>query len=375
MVKLGEILDWDMLVRHLEAGNVSSRRHNELPLMILNYTPQAQYERRWDDVTKKCRGLIYNYETDEVVARPFEKFFNWDESGAPFPPTGPALRMPKMDGSLGILVATNYSNGTPTQELIATRGSFHSEQAEWATMHYGELVTDMANSLPAELVFSPVEGKTYLFEIIYPENRIVVDYGEYEGLTLIDVIDNATGFADTDEFDNCQWEDKVVRKPVAGFDSGQDQEIPPGDEGFVYLWPTRNFRTKMKAAEYVRIHRLVSGLTVKSIWQHLVNGGTLEDLKKDLPEEFHDFIDTNGKEIMKQASAIVSTVYRAIESLEGILGDKVTAVQRKELAAAVKQYFPGLAKYIFMRVDGKPVYPVALKNVKPQREVSLVKED
>ena len=178
MVKLDEILDVKVLWEHLHAGNVSSRPHKELPLAILNYTPQCQYSRTWDDVTKKCRGLIWNYETGEVVARPFEKFYNWDESGSPFPPTGPALRMPKMDGSLGILVALDYCNGVPTKELISTRGSMHSEQAEWATNFYLDAVVEMANTMPAQLVFSPVEGKTYLFEIIYPENRIVVDYGE-----------------------------------------------------------------------------------------------------------------------------------------------------------------------------------------------------
>lgn len=375
MVKLHEILDVDLLAQHIAKQHVSVREHNELPLVILNYTPKAQYERVWDDVTKKCRGLIYNRETQEVVARPFEKFYNWDESGAPFPPTGPALRMPKMDGSLGILVAMDYSNGTPTTEFIATRGSMHSEQAEWATNFYLKFVADMANMLPAEKVFSPVEGKTYLFEIIYPENRIVVDYGVYEGLVLIDVIDIATGFSDTDEFDNCAWPDKVVRKPVAGFDSGQDQDIPAGDEGFVYLWPTRNFRTKMKAAEYVRIHRLVSGLTAKSIWEHLVRGGTLDELKRDLPEEFHGFIDSNGKAIMQDASKVVSTVYYAIDDIESkVLHERIDMVTRKEAALAVKEHFPALSKYIFAVLDGRPIYPLALASAKPQREASLVTE-
>ncbi len=34
--------------------------------------------------------------------------------------------------------------------------------------------------------------KTYLFEIIYPENRIVVNYGDVEELVLLAIIDNAT---------------------------------------------------------------------------------------------------------------------------------------------------------------------------------------
>lgn len=373
MVQLADILNTFALEEHIKAGNVSARQNDSGTLTILNYTAQCQYDRNWDNVTIKCRGLIYDNATGEVVARPFPKFFNWDESGTPYPPAGPALRMEKMDGSLGILYANDYDNGEAMGECIATRGSFNSEQAGWATEFYWSVVMDQINNTGE--AFSALEGKTYLFEIIYPENRIVVDYGEYKGLVLLDVIDNETGFSDTDEFDNCNWPDKVRRVPVPGFDSGQAVDIPDGDEGFVYLWPTRNFRTKMKSAEYVRIHRLVSGLTVKSIWQHLVNGGSLDSLKKDLPEEFHGFIDDNGKEIQKRAADLMTTVYQAVDSIERILGERIDMLPRKDVALAVKNYFPTLANYVFLILDGKPVYPVALKNVKPQREVSLVKED
>ena len=191
---------------------------------------------------------------------------------------------------------------------------------------------------------------------------------------LIDVIDIATGFPDTDEFDNCTWPDKVARVPVAGFDSGQDQDIPPGDEGFVYLWPTRNFRTKMKAAEYVRIHRLVSGLTEKSIWQHLVNGGTVNDLKRDLPEEFHKFIDDTAELLDKKAIAIVHQVYLILDQIEVDLGERYDMVHRKDFAMQANRYREH-TKYLYAAFDSKPVYPLALAAVKPQREVSLVKED
>jgi RNA ligase len=375
MVHLYDVVNEQELAKSIADGLVSARPHNELPLTILNYTPACQFGRHWSETNKACRGLIYNHETMEVVARPFPKFMNWDESGAPYPPTGPALRMPKMDGSLGIL----YSHVTETFEVdgvtydsrkyaIATRGSMHSEQAEWATKFFNKTV------MLGEKMFRPKEDKTYLFEIIYPENRIVVDYGEYEGLVLIDVIDNATGFPDTDEFDNCAWPDKVVRKPVAGFDSGQDQDIPAGDEGFVYLWPTRNFRTKMKAAEYVRIHRLVSGLTEKSIWQHLVNGGTVSDLKRDLPEEFHKFIDDVANRLFAEAIDIVMQTDRILDQIEHDLGERYDMVSRKEFALEAKKYTYH-TKYLFAALDNKPVFPLALASVKPQREVSLVKED
>ena len=209
MVYLCDIMDLDLLDEMIKQGFVTARPHNSKPWVILNYTPAAQYDWVWNDVTVQCRGLVY--ETDEtgargkVIARPFPKFFNWDQGRGnetwqnAMPPSGPAIRMEKMDGSLGVL-CVEYDDGQPIYEWVATRGSFHSEQAEWATDFYTHTVTcDI--SLGAE-PFCPKPGKTYLFEIIYPENRIVVDYGDYKGLVLIDVIDNETGKSDLQEFDD-----------------------------------------------------------------------------------------------------------------------------------------------------------------------------
>jgi RNA ligase len=151
-MKIQRLLDVGLLADHVSAGLVSARFHETWPLVIYNYTPECQYSRAWDDVTTKTRGLIVNADTDEVVARPFEKFFNHDERHEPIP-TGPALRMEKLDGSLGILYS--YSG----EWAIATRGSFHSEQAKEGTRLMREVM--------ATGHFVPKIGKTYLFEIIY----------------------------------------------------------------------------------------------------------------------------------------------------------------------------------------------------------------
>src|SRR6476469_704564 len=150
-MKLSSLIDLEELELEISNGMVTRRFHGARPCAILNYTLQCQYTWHWTDLTVKCRGLVYNTETLEVVARPFEKFFNWDQGRGselwhnPMPPTGPVVRMEKMDGSLGILCfdENSVSNGVPTDEWIATRGSFHSEQAEWATEFYVNTCLDM----------------------------------------------------------------------------------------------------------------------------------------------------------------------------------------------------------------------------------------
>jgi RNA ligase len=74
--------DWLLLGEMLDGGYVSRRFHPEFPeLAILNYTEKTAYEGKWNEVTLKSRGLIYNTDTFEVLARPFKKFFNYGQTG------------------------------------------------------------------------------------------------------------------------------------------------------------------------------------------------------------------------------------------------------------------------------------------------------
>lgn len=379
MAKLEDLFDMELFHAMGAQGFITVRPHKECGnLAIANYTPKAQYDWAWNEVTVACRGLIFDTETHEVIARPFDKFFNWDQGKGnelwqnAMPPTGPVVRMEKMDGSLGILYpiyAEKFNGGYGgkfiVDHAIATRGSFHSEQAEWATNFYQAYEDSI---IWPEKGFEPRSDKTYLFEIIYPANRIVVDYGEYKGLVLIDVIDNETGFADLQEFDDCLWPDKVNRTVLNhGFDSGQAAEIPPGDEGFVYLWPNINFRTKMKSADYIELHRLVSNLSEKSIWEQLVAGKTAGEIKDGLPDEFHDFVDKTAWNIQNSALALVR---QSIMEYTEIVNELGPDFQRKDFAQKASKSF--FKTYLFMLLDGKSVYKTALHAMKPRSEKPLV---
>lgn len=376
MVQIQDICDPFLMAQMIAGGYVTARRHNQMPWTILNYTPKAQYEWKWNEATLKARGLVYNHETGEVVARPFEKFFNWDQGTGtevwhnPMPPTGPVVRMEKMDGSLGVLCAqylTSELYDGPTFEWIATRGSFHSEQAEWATQFYTDTIVDQQHMPPGNL-FIPKRSKTYLFEIIFPENRIVVDYGDYKGLVLIDVIDTETGHSDLQEFDDCLWPDKVKRVVLNhGFDSGQASDIPDGDEGFVYLWPNINYRVKMKSAQYIELHRLVSHLSEKSVWEAMVAGKTLGEIKDGLPDEFHKFVDDTYDKIVREATMILFDVAKEWLKVQHLEQD------RKAFALAIKDN--PYRKYLFLMLDGKDCYGVALASVKPKSDKTLVSEE
>lgn len=102
----------DYQARHL----ISVRTKDDL--LIANYTARAMYDRVWDEVTRICRGLVLRVDVpwpdcariEEVVALPFEKFFNVGE-------TEEEIRAPivevteKVDGCLRTDTALNLWDG------------------------------------------------------------------------------------------------------------------------------------------------------------------------------------------------------------------------------------------------------------------------
>ena len=161
------------LEKYHKEGLLYKQVHPSLPLTIWNYTEKVQYEGLWDDITLMCRGLVTD-DKGNVIARPFKKFFNMEEGK--HTPTSDFEVYEKMDGSLGIFFY--YEGGW----VMATRGSFTSDQA---VKGYEMMFNyDFANLH---------KDYTYLFEIIFKENRIVVNY-DFEDVVLLGMVNTKTGY-------------------------------------------------------------------------------------------------------------------------------------------------------------------------------------
>ena len=97
----------ETLEKYYNDGLLHKQTHPTLDLTIWNYSPRVQYEKLWDDVTIQCRGLVTNSKGD-IVARPFKKFFNYEEHKPEDLPNETFEVYEKMDGSLGILFYYEY---------------------------------------------------------------------------------------------------------------------------------------------------------------------------------------------------------------------------------------------------------------------------
>lgn len=100
MTHIHDLMPADILGEMLAHGYIRRQDHPERLLSILNYSEKTAYEGVWNEATRQSRGLIATNE-GVVVARPFPKFFNHGQDGAPeLELHAPAVVTDKLDGSL-----------------------------------------------------------------------------------------------------------------------------------------------------------------------------------------------------------------------------------------------------------------------------------
>lgn len=273
MTYLGDILNVDRLGREIADGYVRVGNHPHLPLNILCYESKAMIDQHWTREVRLSRGLIYNPTNLKVVARPFEKFFNHGEKHAPeIPPNAPVSLYDKIDGSLGILYPTEHG-----KYAVATKGSFVSEQALKGTEIWQR---------DLEGRFRPPRNLTILVEIVYPENRIVLDYGDQEKLILLGAVDITTGVSYSPE-SIIWWPGEKSR--YLGDSLGDAALLTrPNSEGLVAFYPSLNVRVKHKQPDYIEKHKAVFGLNEMTVWEAW-NEGRYSEFVNGLPEEVRDW--------------------------------------------------------------------------------------
>ena len=273
-------LDIEEINKRIDNGLLVVRKHPILDIYIYNYTHKCQYGRLWDQYTRLCRGLITDGEYN-ILNNPFPKFYNLGETEEMMiqnlPGEVPSITE-KLDGMLGIL----YKEGD--NPAIATRGAFDSPYAKWATNWLRLKGYSMEDFRP---------DYTYLFEIIYPQNKIIVDYGNRAELILLAVRSNNGG----GEINYIKEAEELgltyAREfPVATIDDALgylDKLKGTESEGFVCRY-SNGLRLKIKSVDYKRLCKILMGVSAKDIWVTLRDMGTVEHILDNVPDEFYDWV-------------------------------------------------------------------------------------
>lgn len=358
-MKLSRLLDVSELLAEIDGGYVTGRRHpDDDDLVIYNYTKKAQYEGRWNAITTTCRGLIVH--GDEVVARPFPKFFNYGEhEEGSLDLDAPCEVTDKLDGSLGILYMAPDG-----RHAIATRGSFSSDQAIEGTRILREKYAD----------FVPCSVCTFVFEIVYPENRIVLDYGDQRDLVLLGSIDTIDGEVMRSLHAGPEWPGPSADIMSAGT-LREALALPPrpNAEGVVVRFLDGDRMVKLKQDDYVALHRLVTGLNERTVWEHLAAGKSKDDLIAELPEEFEGWVRNVAGDLQDRFDEAMSLAHAAYDEVLVALMDRGVRIDlddenwardfRREFAAETRiKPDSGL---LFSLLDGRDISPAIWKTLRP----------
>ena len=322
----------DRNTKWLEYGNVKVSYFDDL--VIFNYTLDAEKENRWNWIERVSRGLILNWRTGEIIARGFDKFHNYGMRGH-YPDRDAYIVhiLEKLDGSLGLLYRDN------TCYKIATRGSLESEQAVRATKYLND--NYYLDDLPDEW--------TLLFEIIYPENRIVVDYDGFEGIVLLAIRNRFTGdYVLWHQVQDIALDYGFELPKVYNFNNVTEilenlDYLDGNKEGYVVEYSDGS-RFKFKGDRYLELHRIVTNSTFKRVLESVQCGG-YDDMIANVPNEFLQDIKTWKQKI----DDTVSVTTYAIE----IAYMNAPKDDRKMFALWVQENCKELSSFMFRRFDDK----------------------
>lgn len=312
-------------------GKLKSSSHPFHNLSIWNYQEVVHYKDSWDMITLSARALVVESDTGKIIGRALPKFFNHGENK--HKPTENFRIFNKMDGSLFILF---FYRG---EWVTASRGSFISEQAV-----EGRKILEELYPRYTELI----QNFTYVFELIYPENRIVVNYGDERKLIYLTSFNTTgnenmmvdcmkeLGFEVVREFD---FNDKTL-------DELADLNIS-NSEGFVVLYDNGD-RVKVKFEDYLKLHRTATNFSNKIIFEKYSSGLSLDECLVDVPDEFNEWLRGGFKDLDDKKIELELEARELFESIKNL--------DRKDFYAKIDNHH--LKKVINALYNNKDIVPV-----------------
>lgn len=227
------------------------------PLIILNYSQIGSP--KMERICCECRGLVLEKHTYNVVARAFDRFFNYGEAlelTSKFNWNG-SYATDKEDGSL-ILIYSYMGSWR-----INTRGSFAEYNMHICGMSWADLVWQALRKTPETFSFD--SNCTYVFEFCSLYNKVVrqynsptcyligvINHSEYDYFDF--PIKNVASIAKDYGF-NCPviYHFKSIDDVILHLNDKENSD--PTYEGIV-VRDINGLRIKIKSKTYLALHRL-----------------------------------------------------------------------------------------------------------------------
>ena len=278
-----------------------------------------------NEVLLEGRGLKFDRD-GWLIGRPFHKFFNLGEKSHTMPDA--------LDWSQQIRVETKHDGSMIHPVLL---GDCIVPMTRKGVTEVAMQAFDECDVPYDEMHAFLKSGATPIYEFVSPTNQIVVPYEKPE-LRLLAVRDINTGK---------YWQmgpENLRRHASFGdhMDHYRDELISEvrdlkGEEGVVLVWPDGH-RVKIKAEEYVALHRNIDTAASEARLLEVILSGNLDDLIPLLSETragwVREFADQVLASISAEADAMDDTVIRWADKDQKTFAQFVNAHVKTPLRSA-----------------------------------------
>ena len=357
MVKLKDIVDIELFKYDLERGMILESLYPEdNSYAVYTYSRKAQFEGYWNPkTTLVTRGLVVkkinkNLENAVVIARGMNKFFTVDQHDSEWGKlklvdeeenvtvqdnyfidfNAAAYVSDKIDGALGIAIPMN------DDYILITKGSFVSDEAL-----IGNKVLHTKHDSKAFYVYMQENypGYTPLFEIVTPEAEHVIDYGDYEDIVFLGLVNNATGkwypnipinvkifdFKRPEYYGTMTLGEALSRKEI------------DGHEGLVITLLESRQMYKLKYEAYLEMQSLLRSLNkLKEYVDEMRPADIVDEKPLNVPELVRDKMTERAKEEYYKPIKNKSRIAMELFALLALRHNLFTSSGQKEFAREVE---------------------------------------
>jgi RNA ligase len=162
---------------------------------------------------------------------------------------------------------------------------------------------------------------------------------------------------------------------VKSYNLGDDIEslknnISNDNEGYVLRFNTKPIsRIKIKGEEYVRLHRIITNISNKDIWEYLKDNKPFDELLEKVPDEFNEWVKTTVRDLRYGCFQLRERAGKLHDGFRyGKFNDKDSEPSKKEFAEFAMKQEEILRPILFSMWDKNysKVDEIIWKSVKPK---------
>lgn len=307
-----------------ERFGIFSKISEDAKLVKLDYDQIESAKRKDHPLVRECRGLCLEVGTWKIVAKSFNRFFNYKESAdTECFDWNNFSSLEKVDGSLMQLAVYKDELRCFTRFSFANQPISDLIKQTWSELALNCLTAEQKTFIKSYPIY------TFVFEFCSPYTQVVKFFKE-PTMIMLGMFDNQTGEEVSINSEICK-QAQVMFTWAARFNFKSIEEIEEyldllsknksTDEGFV-LKDENGIRLKIKSKYYLTLHRLA-------------NNGNVSNIKTLIPVVLSgesDEIETYFPALVPYIEAIRNEIKKDIEELRCIYSNVIGKESQKDFA-------------------------------------------